>query len=131
MTAWAISTVVGDGQFPSRLNPTSLPYTPTAAQYGSYVCLIPGNPDGSPRKSWCLVRLGDDADLVAADADPGVIVLDEGDMNRTLNAGAANQVNSRLAATGVDTRATAGMTVRQVLQALCDELGDPAWGPVA
>jgi hypothetical protein len=138
VTAWAISTVDGNGQ-PYAVNDATGqdivttatgPYRPRAGLYGTYVTLVQSDASGHPAKSWCLVRLGDDANLVAADADQGVRVLDAGDLDRTLGAAARNQVNTRLADMGATTRVTAGMTVRQALAALCAELGDPSWGPV-
>jgi hypothetical protein len=137
VTAWAISTVDGNGQPYAVDDATGLdivttatgPYRPRAGLYGTYVVLVQSDASGHPAKSWCLVRLGDDADLVAANADDGVRVLPDWTMDHVLTANQADQVNAATARFGIAAQAQAGMTVRAILRWLRDRL-DTTWAVV-
>jgi hypothetical protein len=117
---WVICDVIGNGS-PPRSNQTEAtgPFRPAVDGLGPYRCLIV---DGG---AWCLVLI--DGDAAAIDALPRTIVFPDERLDSTLTAGRAilwNIVLNRR--TDIAFRASAGMTVRHVIESIAHEL-DPTF----
>ena len=129
MPRWALSPIIGDGT--GRVivgsEATTGPYRAKASDHGAHVAVIPGNDDGTPKYPWCLVRLGDDADLAGAQADGDVRLLPDWTMDHVITAGEASAIASALDHFGISGYPSpTGRTVRQVVRWIADRL-DVTW----
>lgn len=88
-------------------------------------------PDNSPRKSWCLAVVDAWDNLAAAQADNSITFVPKKTLTGTFTAGERTAINNRLAAAGIETRATASDDMSSLLTKLGAELNqtiefDPA-----
>ena len=125
---WALSPIVGNGtgQVVVGSEATTGPYRAKASDHGGHVAVIPGNDDGTPKFGWCLVRLDDSADMVAAQADGDIRLLPDWTMGHVITAGEAATIANAAAHFGLNPPSSTGRTVRQVLRWLADRL-DVTW----
>lgn len=128
MARWAISPIIGNGTLNVIVGQeaTTGPYRAKAADHGAHVTVIPGNNDGSPKYSWCIVKFGDTADMTAAAADGDIRLLPNWTLDHVLTSGEAAQVTSALNHFNITGPNPTGYTVRQVLRYLADQL-DITW----
>jgi hypothetical protein len=129
MAGWALSKIIGDGSFKILVGfeSTTGPYRAEASNYGSHIALIASASDGTPLINWCLVKLGNDFDTVSAESNDNLRVFPNLTLGHILTAGQAATLNSYADHFGITGgRASAGMTVRQVLRWLADKL-DTTW----
>ena len=116
---WAIADVLGNGSAPRRVMTDAVgPFRPAGGHLGLFRALIP------PGSTWCLLLI--DADPVALAAVPGVDVLPDDRLDTVLTNQRANQANNVLQRRGLPQVASAGMTYRQVIEAVAHEL-DPSF----
>lgn len=115
---WAICDVIGNGKAPKRNVAEDGPYRCAAHGAGPYRALIP------PGASWCLISI--DADPVALAAMPGVDVLPDERLDVVLTVQRANQANNALGRRGLPELAVAGMTYRELIEAIAAEI-EPGW----
>lgn len=119
MPRWVIADVIGDGSPPGRADTDATgPFRPVVADLGPFRCIIP------PGSSWALVY--SEADPTALSAEPRCRVLPDERLDHVLTTLQANVVNNHLAARGLVTRASAGDTVREVIESIAHEL-DPSF----
>jgi hypothetical protein len=80
--------------------------------------------EGRGTRNWAICIVPDGA-LVAPEAanDPKVIILTDPQLETPLSGGKLNQVNRWLADTDMTTRATTGMTLRELLRLIAIEMG--------
>jgi hypothetical protein len=127
---WVISPIIGNGtsQIIEGSEATTGPYRAAVGAYGPYAALIPGNNDGTPKKSWALVYFGGDAaQIAAAEADGAIRVFPAGLTEESvLTAPQANVFNNYLDNYGINNVLSAGMTGKQAIEAIAHEV-DPTF----
>lgn len=119
MPYWVIADVIGDGTSP-RPNMTDAtgPFRPAVADLGPFRTIIP------PGSSWALVL--SEASLTDLQAESRCKVITAERLDHVLTTVQANVVNNQLSNRGLTTRASAGDTVREVIESVAHEL-DPSF----
>lgn len=106
----AICDITGTGTYAD-------PYRPAIDGTGwNYICLLASNPDGTPKRTWCLALLSGTSFTsppASVDLLPAV-PLDT--LISSLSAAVQNAINTRLAARGIDPGNF--VTVRDLVRAL-------------
>lgn len=127
---WVISPIIGDGTatIVEGQEATTGPYRAAVSAYGPHAALLPGNNDGTPKKSWALVYFGGNAaQIAAAEADGAIRVFPAGLTEESvLTAPQANVFNNYLDDFGIANVLSAGMTGLQAIEAIAHE-ADPTF----
>lgn len=121
---FVLSAVIGSGVY--VFNGAYDPYRAKVSDFGvKNVCLIPSNPDGSPRFNWTLALVNATAaDLATLDADPQIRVLPGfAALSDVLTGPQKTNISTLLTRFGQPTSiVTNATTFRDFLQALHDVL---------